>query len=179
LRDFVDFVDSVASGENISHTPLLFWWNEFVDGAEKAELQIGRTHQTITAMRVEHHLHRLLSSAIFLVTALKYLPKSRSSGSPSSGKLMLNTTLSFSMSDKLSPISSPVYPTIMVCVHTAQGRLCLVCDKLRYPHLSMPQIGSKRAPAHMKLTGTSALLRVTAHTQTKIRVKTGLVRNAG
>jgi hypothetical protein len=67
----------------------------------------------------------------------------------------------------------------MACVHTAQERLCLVCDKLRYPQLSMPQIDSKNAPAHMNLTGTSALLRFTAHTQAKIRVKTSLVRNAG
>ena len=60
LRDFVDFVDAEVSGENISRAPLLSWWDTFIDGAEKAELQIGRTQQAITAMSMERYLQRLL-----------------------------------------------------------------------------------------------------------------------
>ena len=60
LRDFVDFVDAKASSGNISRAPLLPWWNSFVDGAEKAELQIGGTHRAMTAMRMERYLQRLL-----------------------------------------------------------------------------------------------------------------------
>ncbi len=60
LRDFVDFVDTKLSGGNISRAPLLPWWNTFIDGIEKAELQIGRTHQAVTAMRMERFLQRML-----------------------------------------------------------------------------------------------------------------------
>lgn len=48
LRDFVDFVDVEMSGENISRAPLLSWWNTFIDGAEKAELQIGTDDYSYT-----------------------------------------------------------------------------------------------------------------------------------
>ena len=60
LRDFVDFVDANSSGENISRALLLPWWNTFVGGAEKAELQIGRTQQAVTAKRMERFLQRML-----------------------------------------------------------------------------------------------------------------------
>ena len=60
LRDFVDFVDAASSGGNISRAPLLPWWNTFIDGAEKAELQVGRAQQAVTAMRMERYLQRLL-----------------------------------------------------------------------------------------------------------------------
>jgi len=37
----------------------------------------------------------------------------------------------------------------MACIHTAQGRLCLVCDKLRYPPpLDASNRQQKRARSH-------------------------------
>ena len=67
----------------------------------------------------------------------------------------------------------------MALVHPAQGQLCPVREMLPSLRRSMPQIGSNSAPAHMNLTGTSALLRFTAHTQAKIRFKNQLGEKCG